>query len=81
MKKYDVAIIGAGPGGMAAALYAARANLTVAMIDRGVYGGQMNNTAEVENYPGFPSILGPELGEKMYLLSKVLTLFMGMFKG
>ncbi|CDF72150.1 thioredoxin-disulfide reductase [Lactobacillus acidophilus] len=66
MKKYDVAIIGAGPGGMAAALYAARANLTVAMIDRGVYGGQMNNTAEVENYPGFPSILGPELGEKMY---------------
>ena len=58
MKKYDVAIIGAGPGGMAAALYAARANLTVAMIDRGVYGRQMNNTAEVENYPGFPSILG-----------------------
>lgn len=66
MKEYDVAIIGAGPGGMTAALYAARANLKVAMIDRGVYGGQMNNTAEVENYPGFPSIMGPELGEKMY---------------
>ncbi|GAA3630987.1 thioredoxin-disulfide reductase [Lactobacillus hamsteri] len=66
MKKYDVAIIGAGPGGMTAGLYAARANLKVAMIDRGVYGGQMNNTAEVENYPGFPSIMGPELGEKMY---------------
>ena len=66
MKKYDVAIIGAGPGGMTAALYVARANLSVAMIDRGVYGGQMNNTAEVENYPGFPSIMGPELGEKMY---------------
>ena len=66
MKKYDVAVIGAGPGGMTAALYAARANLKVTMIDRGVYGGQMNNTAEVENYPGFPSIMGPELGEKMY---------------
>lgn len=66
MKKYDVAVIGAGPGGMTAALYGARANLKVAMIDRGVYGGQMNNTAEVENYPGFPSIMGPELGEKMY---------------
>ncbi|MCP9330001.1 thioredoxin-disulfide reductase [Lactobacillus kefiranofaciens] len=66
MKKYDVVIIGAGPGGMTAALYAARANLSVAMVDRGVYGGQMNNTAEVENYPGFPSIMGPELGEKMY---------------
>lgn len=66
MKKYDVAVIGAGPGGMTAALYGARANLKVAMIDRGVYGGQMNNTAEVENYPGFSSIMGPELGEKMY---------------
>lgn len=66
MKKYDVIIIGAGPGGMTAGLYAARANLKVAMIDRGIYGGQMNNTAEIENYPGFPSIMGPELGEKMY---------------
>lgn len=66
MKEYDLAVIGAGPGGMTAALYGARANLKVAMIDRGVYGGQMNNTAEVENYPGFPSIMGPELGEKMY---------------
>ncbi len=39
------------------------------MIDRGIYGGQMNNTAEIENYPGFPSILGPELAEKMYASS------------
>ncbi|MBW8014532.1 thioredoxin-disulfide reductase [Lactobacillus helveticus] len=66
MKKYDLVVIGAGPGGMTAAMYGARANLKVAMIDRGVYGGQMNNTAEVENYPGFPSIMGPDLGEKMY---------------
>lgn len=66
MKKYDVVVIGAGPGGMTAALYAARANLRVAMLDRGVYGGNMNNTAEIENYPGFESIMGPELGEKMY---------------
>ncbi|MCE2311124.1 NAD(P)-binding protein, partial [Streptococcus thermophilus] len=58
--------IGAGPGGMTAALYASRANLSVLMLDRGVYGGQMNNTAEVENYPGFKSILGPDLGQKMY---------------
>lgn len=66
MKKYDVVVIGAGPGGMTAALYAARANLSVAMLDRGVYGGQMNNTDDIENYPGFTSIKGPELSEKMY---------------
>ena len=48
-KKYDVIVIGAGPGGMTAALYASRANLSVLMLDRGVYGAQMNNTAEVEN--------------------------------
>ncbi|USS93624.1 thioredoxin-disulfide reductase [Fructilactobacillus ixorae] len=65
-KKYDVIVIGAGPAGMTAALYASRAELSVLMLDRGVYGGQMNNTAEIENYPGFKSILGPDLSEKMY---------------
>lgn len=66
MQKYDVIVVGAGPGGMTAALYAARANLKVAMLDRGVYGGQMNNTDNIENYPGFTTIKGPELGEKMF---------------
>lgn len=66
MSKYDVVVIGAGPGGMTAALYVARANLNVAMLDRGIYGGQMNNTDDIENYPGFTTIKGPELGEKMY---------------
>ncbi|WP_040534541.1 thioredoxin-disulfide reductase [Schleiferilactobacillus shenzhenensis] len=65
-KAYDVVVIGAGPGGMTAALYAARSNLRVVMLDRGIYGGQMNNTAAIENYPGFTDVLGPELGEKMY---------------
>ena len=64
--KYDVIVIGAGPGGLTAGLYASRANLSVLILDRGIYGGQMNNTAEVENYPGFKSILGPDLAEKMY---------------
>ncbi len=66
MKTYDVVIIGAGPGGLTAALYASRANLSVMILDRGIYGGQMNNTAAIENYPGFDSILGPDLSEKMY---------------
>ncbi|AXX64803.1 thioredoxin-disulfide reductase [Bombilactobacillus bombi] len=65
-KNYDVIIIGAGPAGMTAALYASRSNLQVLMLDRGIYGGQMNNTAAIENYPGFKSIMGPELGEQMY---------------
>jgi len=62
---YDVVIIGAGPGGMTAALYAARSNLSVLLLEKGLTGGQMNNTAEIENYPGFESILGPDLSMKM----------------
>lgn len=65
-KQYDVIVIGAGPGGLTAALYASRANLSVLILDRGLYGGQMNNTDAIDNYPGFTEIKGPELGEKMY---------------
>lgn len=63
---YDVVVIGAGPGGMTAALYASRANLKTLVLERGVPGGELINTAEVENYPGFDSILGPDLADKMY---------------
>jgi thioredoxin reductase (NADPH) len=65
-KIYDVIIIGAGPAGMTAAVYASRANLATLMIERGIPGGQMANTEEVENYPGYESILGPELSNKMF---------------
>ena len=65
-KIYDVVIIGAGPAGMTAAVYTSRANLSTLMLERGVPGGQMANTEEVENYPGFDSILGPELSTKMF---------------
>lgn len=63
---YDVIVIGAGPGGMTAAMYASRANLSVLMLDRGIYGGNLNNTAEIENYTGFKSIMGPDLAKEMY---------------
>lgn len=63
---YDVIVVGAGPAGMTAALYASRANLSVLMLDRGIYGGNLNNTAAIENYPGFKSIQGPELAQDMY---------------
>lgn len=65
-KQADVVVIGAGPGGLTAALYASRSNFSVIIIDRGIYGGQMNNTAEIENYPGFKSVLGPDLAKQMY---------------
>ena len=65
-KIYDVIIAGAGPAGMTAAVYASRANLSTLMIERGMPGGQMANTEDVENYPGFDHILGPELSTKMF---------------
>lgn len=63
---YDTLIIGSGPAGMTAALYAARSNLRVGIIEQGAPGGQMNNTSEIENYPGYDHISGPELSMKMY---------------
>lgn len=65
-KIHDVVIIGAGPAGMTAAVYASRANLDTVMLERGVPGGQMANTEDVENYPGFDFITGPELSTKMF---------------
>jgi thioredoxin reductase (NADPH) len=65
-KIYDVIIAGAGPGGMTAAVYTSRGGQSTLMIERGVPGGQMANTEEVENYPGYEHILGPELSTKMF---------------
>lgn len=63
---YDVIVIGAGPAGMAAAIYAKRANMQVLMLDKLAPGGQILNTYEIENYPGFGKVNGAELGIKMY---------------
>lgn len=60
----DVAIVGGGPAGYAAAIYTARANLSTTVIEQGMSGGQIATTNEIENYPGIPLLSGAELGER-----------------
>lgn len=63
----DVIIIGSGPAGMAAAIYAVRAGLDTAVLEKGVPGGQILNTADVENFPGFVEpVAGYELVDRMH---------------
>lgn len=62
---YDLVVIGGGPAGMTAAIYAQRANLKTVIIEKYIVGGKMIKTSEIENYPGYDYILGPELSEKM----------------
>ncbi|MCT4598470.1 MAG: thioredoxin-disulfide reductase [Vallitalea sp.] len=62
---YDMIIIGSGPAGMAAAIYAQRAMLKTLVIEKDIPGGQVVNTYEVDNYPGIPDITGFELSTKM----------------
>jgi thioredoxin reductase (NADPH) len=67
-KEYDVIIVGGGPAGLTAGLYAGRARLRIAIFEMGVFGGQAFTTYHIANYPGFPQpISGPELAEKMEL--------------
>lgn len=68
---YDIIIIGAGPAGMTAALYARRAEKSVLLIEKSTFGGQITHSPRVENYPGFLAMSGNEFAEK--LLDQVTT--------
>lgn len=63
--QFDVIIVGAGPAGLCAALYAGRGLLNTVVLERGIPGGELLNTEKIEDYPGFTSILGPELASRM----------------
>ena len=62
--EHDVVIVGAGPAGMCAAMYAGRAMLNAVVLERGFPGGELLNTELIEDYPGFETILGTELAQK-----------------
>ncbi|MTI94073.1 MAG: thioredoxin-disulfide reductase [Firmicutes bacterium] len=67
MANYDLIIIGGGPGGLAAGIYASRSKLNTLVIEKGTPGGQAATTEEMENYPGFfDGTSGPQLTEKMH---------------
>ena len=67
MSKYEVIIIGGGPAGLTAGLYTSRAGLKSLLIERGIFGGQIVNARQVDNYPGFPEgISGFELASLMH---------------
>ncbi|MBQ4370215.1 MAG: FAD-dependent oxidoreductase, partial [Oscillospiraceae bacterium] len=61
---YDIVIIGSGPAGLTAAIYARRANKSVLVLEKESFGGQITYSPKVENYPGFQSASGNELAEK-----------------
>ena len=64
---YDVAIVGAGPAGLAAALYAASEGLSVLVLDRRAFGGEAGTSAKIENHLGFPTgISGQELARRAF---------------
>ena len=60
-----IIIIGAGPAGLTAAIYARRAEKSVLILEKGVFGGQMTFSPKIENYPGFDAVSGNALAEKM----------------
>ena len=63
---YDIIVIGGGPAGLTAAIYARRAGKSVLIFEKDGFGGQMTHSPKIENYPGYNEISGLELSDKMF---------------
>ena len=80
MADFDLIIIGGGPAGLTAGLYAARANMNVVLFEAKDVGGEILNTELIEDYPGFETITGPELSEKMAAHARKFGLHIETYK-
>ncbi len=67
---YDLIIIGAGPAGLSAGLYGSRGNLRTLILEKGIVGGQLQVTLDVENYPGMDHMTGPQISDAMEIQTK-----------
>ena len=70
---YDLAIIGAGPAGLTAAIYAQRASLKTIVFEKTACGGQIVQSKKVDNYPGLPHVSGADLAEKLQAQAEELA--------
>ena len=70
-KLYDIAVVGSGPAGLTAALYARRAGKTVIVIEKENFGGQITFSPKIENYPGMPQVSGLELAD--YMMDQIIA--------
>lgn len=66
MEHFDIIIVGGGPAGLTAAIYARRAGKSVLVLEKGTIGGQIASSPQVDNFPGIPGVSGAELGDRLY---------------
>lgn len=72
MSHFDIIIVGGGPAGLTAAIYARRAGKSVLLLEKESFGGQIASSPKVENFPGFTAISGAELADKLYTQAETL---------